>query len=469
MSRPFFSEFLDDYFAECDEHLISIRQHLLMLGSAEGNVVDGAVLEELLRNYHSLKGLSAMVGFEELSAISHATEEYLRHLKEGATLSQDGLEAMIAAANGVEAALAARRENQSIDLSHVAGRFATLVDHKAVPPPEIAAKAPKSKVWRLSFRPSAELSARGIDVNSIRARLRDVGTITHATPAISPTGHVTFEFHLAATEREKLDELLNAGMLELLGAEDTPAEAEEQSSHDALPQTVGSTNIVRVDMARLDELMRLVGELVISRSRLDEALRVLTPANVSGQMRALQEINGTIERQIRDLRESVMQVRMVPIRQVFERMRFLVRSLEREGQKVIVETSGDDTEIDKLVVERMMDPLLHLVRNAISHGLENPEERLAAGKPAHGALHLRAFTSADTVIIEIEDDGRGIDESAVQARAEASGLARRGEKLDEAGLLNILCHPGFSTRNTARLAEWTRHRDGCGEALSRRT
>src|ERR1051325_11670595 len=100
MSRPFFSEFLDDYFAECDEHLVSIRQRLLTLGSAQGTSVDGATLEELLRNYHSLKGLSAMVGFEELSAISHATEEYLRALKESAVLSNDGLEALIAAANG---------------------------------------------------------------------------------------------------------------------------------------------------------------------------------------------------------------------------------------------------------------------------------------------------------------------------------------------------------------------------------
>jgi two-component system chemotaxis sensor kinase CheA len=103
MSRPFFSEFLDDYFAECDEHLVSIRQRLLTFGSAQGTV-DEATLEELLRNFHSLKGLSAMVGFEELSAISHATEEYLRYLKEGARLSDDGLEALIAAANAVEAA-----------------------------------------------------------------------------------------------------------------------------------------------------------------------------------------------------------------------------------------------------------------------------------------------------------------------------------------------------------------------------
>jgi two-component system chemotaxis sensor kinase CheA len=292
---------------------------------------------------------------------------------------------------------------------------------------------------------------RGIDVNSIRGRLRSIGAITQAAPSISPNGHVTFEFHVAVTEPEKLDELLNEGMLELLGADEvsTPAGV---PSHENLPQTPTSTNVVRVDMARLGELMRLVGELVISRSRLDEALRVLTPANVSRQSRVLQEINGTLERQIRDLRESVMQVRMVPIRQVFERMRFLVRSLERENNRqVVVETSGDDTEIDKLVIERMMDPLLHLVRNAISHGLESQEERLAAGKSPAGELRLRAFTSADTVIIEIEDDGRGIDEATVRDRAEAAGLARPDEKLDESGLLNILCHSGFSTRHTADL------------------
>jgi two-component system, chemotaxis family, sensor kinase CheA len=451
MSRPFFSEFLDDYFAECDEHLVSIRQRLLTLGSAQGTSVDGATLEELLRNYHSLKGLSAMVGFEELSAISHATEEYLRYLKEGAALSDDGLEALIAAANGVEAALAARREKRSVDLSKIAERFISLVGHEAAPRTADVQTKPQVKTWKVSFRPSVELSARGVDVNSVRARLRDIGAITHAAPAIAPNGHVTFEFHIVPTEAEKLEELLNEGMLELVGTDEasTPAEAPDR---DAVPQSAGSTNIVRVDMMRLDELMRLVGELVISRSRLDEALRVLKPGNVAQQSRTLQEINGTMERQIRDLRDCVMQVRMVPIRQVFERMRFLVRSLERENDKqVVVETSGDDTEIDKLVVERMMDPLLHLVRNAISHGIEGHAERLASGKPAKGELQLRAFTSADTVIIEIEDDGRGIDESTVRARAHGANLTGDSETLDESQLLNILCRPGFSTRKTADL------------------
>jgi two-component system, chemotaxis family, sensor kinase CheA len=452
MSPRFFSEFLDDYFAECDEHLVSIRQHLLTLGPP-GGVVDAAVLEDLLRSYHSLKGLSAMVGFDELSRLAHETEEYLRQVKQGASLSQEGIEALIAAANGIETALAARREGRAANVSQAATR---LIEAVAANTPQAAAPSTTSgrRIWKFRFKPSVELSSRGIDVNSVRTQLREIGNIVYAVPSVSPNAEVTFEFHLSSAELSaNIDDLVREGVLEHFGTvEPSGTEPQPSEASDIPTSSSGSANVVRVDMTRLDELMRLVGELVISRSRLDECLRTLAPATISGHTRVLQEINSTMERQVRDLRESVMQVRMVPIRQMFERMRFLVRSAERESDRqIVVQTSGDDTEIDKLVVERMMDPLLHLVRNAMSHGLESQQERLRAGKSPIGKLELRAFTSADMVIIEIEDDGRGIDETAVRARARASGTIVAELNLDSAELLNILCEPGFSTRQTADL------------------
>jgi two-component system chemotaxis sensor kinase CheA len=157
-----------------------------------------------------------------------------------------------------------------------------------------------------------------------------------------------------------------------------------------------------------------------------------------------------MERQLRDLREGVMRVRMVPIGEVFERMRFVVRDLAREYQKnVKLEISGQHTEIDKLLVERMMDPILHLVRNAVSHGLESIGERAAKGKPAEGKLALRAFTEGEMVVIEIEDDGKGIDASDVATRARALGLIDPGAKLDPSMLLQLICEPGLSTREEA--------------------
>ena len=137
------------------------------------------------------------------------------------------------------------------------------------------------------------------------------------------------------------------------------------------------------DIERLDELMRMVGELVISRSRLQEGLQKLGAKVRHGEVRALHEINQAMERQLRDLREGLMRVRLVPIGEIFTRMQFVVRDLVREQEKqAVLELTGESTEIDKYLVERMLDPLLHLVRNSVSHGLESPAERSAAGKPA---------------------------------------------------------------------------------------
>jgi two-component system chemotaxis sensor kinase CheA len=155
----------------------------------------------------------------------------------------------------------------------------------------------------------------------------------------------------------------------------------------------------------------------------------------------------TMSRQLRDLRDGVMRVRMVQIGEIFDRMQFVVRDMAREsGKRVIVNVIGHETEIDKFLIERLMDPLLHLVRNAVSHGLERPDERRSAGKLPEGRLTLRATTVGEKVSIEIADDGRGIDVERVAERARATGLLAPGVPLDDARLLELICYPGFSTR-----------------------
>ena len=180
-----------------------------------------------------------------------------------------------------------------------------------------------------------------------------------------------------------------------------------------LPDTILSvtpSNVVRVDLKRLDELMKRVGDLVISRSRLESQVRQLEDSLTSNQFNGLQETHATLERQLRDLREGIMRLRMVPMGDIFNRMQFVVQDLApKSRKKVVLKTEGKDTEIDKFLVERMMDPLLHLVRNALTHGLETEDERLTAGKPAEGTLTLKSFTEGDAVVIQVADDGRGID------------------------------------------------------------
>jgi two-component system chemotaxis sensor kinase CheA len=234
----------------------------------------------------------------------------------------------------------------------------------------------------------------------------------------------------------------------------TPPEALTSDAPEAEPAPHGKllapSNVVRVDLSRLDELMRMIGELVISRARLEDHLKSLKSSVPAAEWRALQETNLAMNRQLRDLREGVMRVRMVQVGEMFERMQFVVRDLAREsGKRIKLELLGRETEIDKFLVERMTDPLMHLVRNAVSHGLERADERVAQGKSAEGTLTLRAATAGESVLIEIADDGRGIEREHVAARARAKGLLAAGATLDDGALLEVLCAPGFSTRDEA--------------------
>ncbi len=210
------------------------------------------------------------------------------------------------------------------------------------------------------------------------------------------------------------------------------------------------SQVVRVDLTRLDELMRNVGDMVISRARLLDTLARIEPHVPAVEWRAVQENAVAIDRQLRTLREGLMRVRLVPVGEIFRRIPFVVRDLAREsGKRVTLLLQGQTTEIDKYLIERMMDPVLHLVRNAVSHGIEPPEERIAAGKRPEGTITLSASAAGELVTIEIADDGRGVDTSDVIARARRAGLAVPPGPVDSSALLALLCAPGFSTRDEA--------------------
>jgi two-component system chemotaxis sensor kinase CheA len=476
-NNEFFAEFLDDYFAECDEHLTLVRRGLLALESFVGQPrLDRALLDELFRSFHSLKGISAMVGVREAEQLAHDMESYLRGLRdEQLALAPQGLDGLMAGTKMLEQVVAARRDQlPTPDIGPVMAQLDALVasqsqineastaeapgdsaaPHMGAASDKAAAKDDK-KIWRFEFAPSPALAERGINVNSVRARLQEIGELAKAAPRVLPAGGIVFEFVVATT----MDETAfvawgDDGITCVIDESAAPPEAVNAVDGTAIAPSVAPAiappSIVRVSLGRLDELMRMVGEMVISRSRLDEQLKQSETRLSAAEWRPLQETNLTIERQLRDLREAVLRVRMVPIGEIFERMQFVVRDLAREShKKVKLELIGQETEIDKLLVERMMDPLLHLVRNAVSHGLESAEEREAAGKPIEGKIRLKAFTAGEMVVIEIEDDGRGIDRERVTARARAMEIIGDNEALDDEALLNLICSPGFSTREAA--------------------
>ncbi len=253
----------------------------------------------------------------------------------------------------------------------------------------------------------------------------------------------------AALRQEKLGTLLvKDGAI----SEDTLRSALAEQSHlraesenrKAAPasQAAQSAGSIRVPAERLDSLMDQVGELVIAQARLKQLI-------AAGDIVAIKSIAEEIERLSSGLRDTTMSIRMVPIGSLFGRFRRLVRDLSQElGKDVQLSMSGEETELDKTVIERLNDPLVHIVRNSLDHGIEPAEARGRSGKPPQGHIHLSASHSGAQVRITITDDGRGLDRERIRAKAEEQGLVAPGTKLADAELLQLIFHPGFSTAKT---------------------
>jgi len=215
-----------------------------------------------------------------------------------------------------------------------------------------------------------------------------------------------------------------------------------------VPQSLRSLGeTVRVDIRKLDELMNLVGELAIQREEIAGLVsRLASDPATARSAGDLGRIHKALDRRLRELQGAVLEVRMVPLRQVFDKVSRVVRQLRAElGKEVRLEVQGADTELDKLIVEALVDPLMHVVRNALDHALEPAEERLAAGKPREGCVRIEAFQRGNHVVVAVVDDGRGIDRASLRERAEARGVLQRGQALGDREILDLVFVPGLST------------------------
>ena len=478
-SAEFRAELLDDFYAECDESLGAIRVSLSTVEQAlERGETPADAVEPLYRHMHSLKGNAAIVGLREAEQLAHAAENYLRAVTRRQTLlTAAGLLLLSRATQRLEQVIGAHRAKQSLPptddllqqleavVSEAPGtpssqRLPDSAPHSADAPPAAAefspadgpAPSPPSgvppghEVWRCTFVPAPSLSAQGLNVDTIRSRLAAAGTILRSAPRIG-AGSIAFEFEVAFLgPPSDWASWATAGVkLELLAAADSIAPAESPLPAENSSLFIAPSHIVRVNLDRLDELMRITGELVIHRSRLDGRI------NRAGRdgLEDLQEVSAALARSLRDLRQAITRVRLVPVAEIFSRMPFAVRDLaDEQGKTVRLALEGQHTEIDKYLVERLKEPLLHLIRNALSHGIETPAARVAAGKTAGASILLRAVASGATVVIQIRDDGRGVDPAGIAARARHLGLPVPDE-LDEPAILQLICSSGFSTRDEA--------------------
>jgi two-component system chemotaxis sensor kinase CheA len=464
---------------EAGDLLDQIEQGLLDLGH---RLDDRGLIDEVFRGLHTLKGSGAMFGFNALAEFTHHCETAFDRVRTGLAPATQELVAVILSARdhmraliegdgaGLESAGAAILTQLQAAIDGASGSESV----PAVPAPAVAA-APKG--WRLFFRLPAEAMANGTNPLMLLDELRDLGEcrIVARTDTIPPLAelvptecHIGWDVELRGDiSRDDIDDVfifvmddmeLTVEPLEVGAGIDVPAEvpveaaaapagdvptaAQDGPASRTPAKPAGES--VRVPAERLDELMDRVGELVIVQSRLSQ-LASGHGAAVGNEL-ALRSISEEIERLAGELRDTMMVLRMVPVASLFSRFRRLVHDLAREtGKTIELSTEGETTEVDKTMIERLADPMVHLIRNACDHGLETPEDRLAAGKPAAGQVHLSAHQAGGEVLITIRDDGRGIDRARVRAKAESQGLIQPGQSISDHDLLQMIFHPGFST------------------------
>ena len=456
---------MDDFYAECDEHLGDVRAGLLTLESAIGKQApDSAIVQRIFRNFHSLKGIFGMAGLQLAETLAHRTEDYVRALtRNEASLNDEGFGALMASTERLEQIVVAHREKKPApDIASLLARFGALLEEPqgvaqpTAPPAGLElrvaeARARGLRVWQCIFEPSPALAEKNVTVNSARARAQELGELLHSAPKIDPGARISFEFVVASPVAD-VDRARWADEGIQIREYISPAPAlASAATHDSSPPVafVAPSHVVRVDLTRLDELMRIMGDMVVHRARLEEVSNRVAALLPTNEARALQEVNIAFGRELRNLRDGLMRVRLVPVGEIFQRLPFVVRDLAHEtGKKIRLSATGQETEIDKYLVERLKDPLLHLVRNSVTHGIETSEERLRVGKPPEATISLRATTVGETVLIEVSDDGRGVDAERVVARARGAGMVV-ADRPDANDLLELISQPGFSTREAA--------------------
>jgi len=451
---------------EARENLELIEQGLLDLleRPEDRNLVDA-----VFRGLHTLKGSGSMFGFDALASFTHHCETAFDRVRKGeVAATTDLVSAVLAARDHMRGLM----EDPSGD--HGASGDALLVDlENAVRAADgaVACVAPPAlQTWRVRFDLPANAFRNGANPAALLAELRDLGEarivadLSRVPPLneIDPTDHhLAWEVVLTSSQgREAIEdvfifvmddmnleiEALDEATIEMVSDPEEVAvlapvavAAVVDEPEVATVRAVKAAESVRVPADRLDELMDRVGELVIAQSRLSQIAD-------SGSDTALRAVSEEIARLSGELRDTMMVLRMVPVATLFGRFRRLVHDLAREtGKAIDLSTDGETTEIDKTVIERLADPLVHLIRNAADHGLETAEDRSAAGKPATGRIRLSAHQSGGEVVISIRDDGRGIDRERVRAKAESQGLVEPGAVLSDHDLLQMIFHPGFST------------------------
>lgn len=483
------NQYLDIFLEESKEHIQNLNSNLLELESNPGQ----DIIDEIFRSAHTLKGMSGTMGFNRISEITHEMESLLQDIKDGTiSVSPEVIDTLLESVDFLEKLIGditengeerdrdtkvileklrrkpgnatplkeSEKENKKPEENHIFNEFEERLMKEAI--------AKGLLVWEVLIKLDANCLLKSARAFLVFKTLESFGDIIKTRPIVQDIEDEKFDdeftvYIISTHQKQDLEKALGSiselKSILIKEVEQSSLEKDPGNSEESPKETVAcaldeqsvrhanhvkkTSKTLRVDIDRLDNLMNLVSELIIIKTRLDGM-----DEKTEGQKR--REAVEYLERITSSLHDAVMKVRMVPIENVFNRFPRVVRDLARELSKnITLIIEGAETELDRTVIDEIGDPLIHLIRNSADHGIEIPEERFRKGKPAQGTIKLKAYHDGNNVVIEISDDGRGINLNNVLKTAIDKGLIdrERAKNLKESEIISFLFEPGFSTKD----------------------
>jgi len=459
------SQYAELFLAESREHLSACNQLLL---EWERNPAGLTPVSGLFRAVHTVKGMAATMGYARVTDLAHRMENLLDVQRRGAHPATDELLQLLfrardALERAVELSVVGRERELDVaaivaDLEQAAARMAPARPGERerptplpAPPPAEPEPEAAGRLVQVTLRPEAPL--KGGRATLVLKRAQALGAVHAVTPPVTAfeadefDGRFSFRLDAAAAAEEIEAALKAAGDVAhvTVGGVEAPGPALEAGA--AAPGDAGApgggggpSRHIRVDLRRLDGLMDLIGELITVRGRLNQ---------LAAERRdpAVDDVAIQVSRLSADLQAEILQARMTPVWQVFDRFPRLVRDVARElGKQVAFRVEGKEIELDRAILDELGDPLMHLLRNAVDHGIEPPADRRRRGKPPEGEVVLTALRERASVTITVADDGRGVDRRRILERAQREGMVdTHADALTDEQLLRVLARPGFST------------------------
>ncbi|AGN36266.1 chemotaxis protein CheA [Bacillus paralicheniformis] len=490
------NQYLDVFIEESREHLQTCNEKLLEL---EKNPTDLQLVHDIFRAAHTLKGMSATMGYEDMAHLTHSLENVLDAIRnEEMTITSEWMDIMFEALDDLEAIVLSIIEggDGKRDVSEVCAKLDVTGANKeaaaSAEAPETASSETKwaydefqrtviaeaeeqgFKCYEINVALKEDCLLKGVRVYMVFEQLNEIGEVVKTIPETEVLESEDFdsEFVVCFLSKHGEEEIFNKinGVSEIekievtelkndfsaqeeaapaapeketapKDAEKTPAKQPDGKKEAAKPAAGGGTKTIRVNIDRLDSLMNLFEELVIDRGRLEQIAKELEHGELTDTVERMTRISG-------DLQSIILNMRMVPVETVFNRFPRMVRQLTKElNKKIELSIFGAETELDRTVIDEIGDPLVHLLRNSLDHGIEAPEVRVKNGKPETGQVRLKAYHSGNHVFIEVEDDGAGINRKKVLEKAlERNVITERdAETIEDHEIDALIFAPGFST------------------------